>query len=620
MSDLNDYQIIQVGDLPVAETLEGLNILGFDSTNNRAVRALMTLLQGLDGKPVELQKTATHLQWRVQGGTWANLVALDEIKGAPGDNISLQKTATHIQWRLGAGTWADLVALVELKGDTGANIELQKSDTHVQWRVAGTSTWNNLILIEDLKVKGDKGDPNTLSIGTVQGGASAGASITGTAPNQTLNLTLPKGETGANIELQKSATHVQWRVQGTSTWNNLILIDDLKVKGDTGANIELQKSTTHVQWRVVGTSTWTNLVALSELKGEKGDAPVKGVDYFDGKNPVMTIGTITTVASNAQADATVVADGVDAEGKPKFKLNLWLPKGVDGEGAGDMLKSVYDPTGKNTDVFGYVDNKVKTDVPVNAKFTDTTYEEITEAEINTGTASTLRTITARRVTFILSKVSTLISNAISALTKNDVGLGNVDNTSDVNKPVSTAQQTAIDSGVAEAKTYADGKFALAIPLTQKGAASGVAELDSSGKVLSSQLPSYVDDVLSYTTQSNFPTIGESGKIYIAEDTNKTYRWAGGYYVEISPSIALGETSATAYRGDRGKVAYDHSQVAHAPANAQKNSDITKAEIEAKLTGDINTHTHNQYIESSKFQVVTSLPASPVSGTFYFVKE
>ena len=180
-------------------------------------------------------------------------------------------------------------------------------------------------------------------------------------------------------------------------------------------------------------------------------------------------------------------------------------------------------------------------------------------------------------------------------TKADVGLGNVDNTSDADKPVSTAQQTAINSGVAEAKTYADGKFALAIPLTQKGAASGVAELDSSGKVLSSQLPSYVDDVLSYTTQSNFPATGESGKIYITEDTNKTYRWTGSAYVEISPSIALGETSSTAYRGDRGKVAYDHSQSAHAPANAQKNSDITKAEIEAKLTGDITSHTHSAYV-------------------------
>ena len=110
----------------------------------------------------------------------------------------------------------------------------------------------------------------------------------------------------------------------------------------------------------------------------------------------------------------------------------------------------------------------------------------------------------------------------------------------------------------------------AIPASQKGAASGVAELDSSGKVPSAQLPSYVDDVLDYNSQSNFPGTGESGKIYIAKDTNKTYRWSGSAYVEISASLALGETSSTAYRGDRGKIAYDHSQVAHAPANAEAN--------------------------------------------------
>ena len=55
---------------------------------------------------------------------------------------------------------------------------------------------------------------------------------------------------------------------------------------------------------------------------------------------------------------------------------------------------------------------------------------------------------------------------------------------------------------------------------------------------------------------------------------------------------LGTTSSTAFRGDHGQVAYNHSQAAHAPANAQRNADITKAEIEAKLTGNITTHTHN----------------------------
>ncbi len=106
----------------------------------------------------------------------------------------------------------------------------------------------------------------------------------------------------------------------------------------------------------------------------------------------------------------------------------------------------------------------------------------------------------------------------------------------------------------------------AIPATQKGAASGVAELDSGGKVPSSQLPAYVDDVLEYASQSAFPATGETGKIYVALDTNLTYRWSGSAYVEISPSLALGETSSTAYRGDRGKTAYDHAQ-AHGSAFA-----------------------------------------------------
>lgn len=110
----------------------------------------------------------------------------------------------------------------------------------------------------------------------------------------------------------------------------------------------------------------------------------------------------------------------------------------------------------------------------------------------------------------------------------------------------------------------------AIPASQKGTANGVAELDENGKVPSAQLPSYVDDVLEYDNKAAFPATGESGKIYVAKDTNKTYRWSGTAYVEIAGGIALGETSSTAYRGDRGKTAYEHSQAAHAPANAEAN--------------------------------------------------
>lgn len=113
----------------------------------------------------------------------------------------------------------------------------------------------------------------------------------------------------------------------------------------------------------------------------------------------------------------------------------------------------------------------------------------------------------------------------------------------------------------------------AIASTLKGANNGVAELDSTGKVPSSQLPSYVDDVLEYNNKSSFPSTGETGKIYIAKDTNKTYRWSGSAYVEISESLALGETSSTAYRGDRGKTAYDHSQLTSGNPHNVSKSDV-----------------------------------------------
>ena len=92
-----------------------------------------------------------------------------------------------------------------------------------------------------------------------------------------------------------------------------------------------------------------------------------------------------------------------------------------------------------------------------------------------------------------------------------------------------------------------------------GALSGIAGLDASGKVPSAQLPSYVDDVLEFANLAGFPGTGEAGKIYVAKDTNKVYRWPGSApYVEISSSLALGTTSATALRGDMGLVAYNHT--------------------------------------------------------------
>lgn len=172
-----------------------------------------------------------------------------------------------------------------------------------------------------------------------------------------------------------------------------------------------------------------------------------------------------------------------------------------------------------------------------------------------------------------------------APTKAMVGLGNVDNTSDANKPVSTAQKTALDKKLDK---------------TLKGAANGLAELDSTGKVPAAQLPSYVDDVVEgymsagkFYKESTHATLipGENGKIYIDLTTGKTYRWSGSAFAVISETLALGETSSTAYRGDRGKTAYDHSQKAHARPDATKTED-SETNGNIKINGaEVNVYSH-----------------------------
>ena len=132
---------------------------------------------------------------------------------------------------------------------------------------------------------------------------------------------------------------------------------------------------------------------------------------------------------------------------------------------------------------------------------------------------------------------------------------------------------ADDIGFVDKSNFENGienvraEIALKLDASLKGTANGVAELDANGKVLTSQLPSFVDDVIEAENYTVLPNEGETGKIYVTLDDNKTYRWSGSAYVEISASLALGETDSTAYRGDRGKVAYDHATDANKISSA-----------------------------------------------------
>lgn len=173
-----------------------------------------------------------------------------------------------------------------------------------------------------------------------------------------------------------------------------------------------------------------------------------------------------------------------------------------------------------------------------------------------------------------------------AVTKAQVGLGNVPNVATNDQTPTYTEAAALSRLVSgETLALAFGKLAKAVrslmehlantanphgvtksqvglgnltndaqvKRSEMGKAGGVATLDSSGQVPASQLPSFVDDVLEYASKTAFPATGETGKIYVALDTNLTWRWSGSGYVEISKSLALGETASTAYAGDKGKA-------------------------------------------------------------------
>ena len=185
--------------------------------------------------------------------------------------------------------------------------------------------------------------------------------------------------------------------------------------------------------------------------------------------------------------------------------------------------------------------------------------------------------------------------------KEQIGLANVEN-----KSSTQIRSELTKENVTNALGYTP------IDESRIGAANGVASLDASGRIPASQIPGGFDNIEEYDNLAAFPTTGEEGKIYVAKDTNLTYRWTGSQYVEISPSLALGETATTAYRGDRGKVAYDHSKVSgnstihHTHANKELLDSYTQTEADlANAVAKVHEHSNKSVLDGITSAKVTS---------------
>ena len=290
----------------------------------------------------------------------------------------------------------------------------------------------------------------------------------------------------------------------------------------------------------------------------------------------------------------------------------------------------------STNVNGHT---VAKSVPSDAKFTDTTYDDVTTSTRGLMTAADktkLDGIASGATKYSHPRFTAKTSGFYKIAVNNEghvTGTTNVEKSditgliggtpsleghthddryyteTEVNTKLATKSNTGhthTKSEITDLATWARADTKPSYNFSEIGGSVDVTK-QLSGKIPEANLPSYVDDVLEYNSKSNFPTSGETGKIYVDISTNLTYRWGGSAYVEISPSLALGETSGTAYRGDYGAIAYAHSQKTSGNPHGVTKSDVGLGNVENKSSEDIRK-------DITKDNVTTALGYTPANQT------
>lgn len=528
-------------------------------------------------------------------GTTKNDLGLNNVENKSAADILDELTKDKIVEKLGFVPKEIKIGADGEKGAaTGSKILYIATDTKRIWLDNATNTWLQVGGQDTIAWSSVTGKPSTftppIASKTRLGGIKVGENLE-IAADGTLSAVTGGGD-GTNVYLIKQQIFTATEGQTAFTITNgkyrtgagllSVFLDGIKVRSDALT----ETGNTSFQL-IAGVPAGTQVLAEYVQIMDTEPYLSHGAEHVEGAADAIPNATQTTGGLQSAVDKTKldgIAAGANKYTHPTSDGNKHVPA-TGTTNNGKLLQA-----GSTAGSMNWVSpskSMVGLENVPNVTTNDQT-PTYTPATSLTGLTS------GEKISLAFGKIAKAITDLIShignksnphSVTKSQVGLSNVDNTSDVNKPVSTAQKAALDKKLDK---------------TLKGAANGLAELDSTGKVPAAQLPSYVDDVVEgymsggkfYKESTHITAIsGESGKIYTDLATGKTYRWSGSAFTVISETLALGETASTAYRGDRGKIAYDHSLKTHARTDATKTEDsATNGNIKIDGT-EVNVYTH-----------------------------
>lgn len=340
------------------------------------------------------------------------------------------------------------------------------------------------------------------------------------------------------------------------------------------------------------------IVAQSISRVQDGVYKQSGNLYKDIPAATTTTAGVMTAADKVRLD-TGVAEDIQAEREAREAADRQLQSNIDAEAStrsqadtalGNRITTESsDREAADTALGGRIDKEITDRGDAIDAVTDKINTEISDRKAAITAEETARTQADEALRTDLNAEVTRAKNAENNITANYQSADSTINTR-ISTEIADRKQadTELQSAISAETTRATGKeaelsTAISTETTErqrgdqdnntritevsnqlngfiatKGQPNGFASLDSKGLIPSSQLPAYVDDVIEVATFDELPEVGEAGKIYVTLDTNLTYRWSGTRYIEISQSLALGETSSTAYAGDKGKYLKDVS--------------------------------------------------------------